>query len=202
MRAPPEFVLATSNPGKLREFQELLGDQSLSLRVATPDELAALPEEGTEYQANAIEKARCVALASGCPTLADDSGLEVEGLAGAPGPLSARYGGAELDDRGRVRHLLENLSATPGLSRSAQFVCVAALALPDGEVTISRGECPGVILDEPEGQAGFGYDPIFRPGGHTQSMAELSAATKNSISHRGRALAGLATALRAVTGEG
>ncbi len=200
MSKRPQVVLASSNPGKLREFQELLEDQPLDLRVATPDELAALPDEGTDYRGNAIEKARAVARASGCPTLADDSGLEVEGLEGAPGPLSARYGGDGLDDRGRLDLLLANLSASPGLSRHACFVCEAALAFPDGRVEVSRGECEGEILGAPEGSQGFGYDPIFRPGGHTKSMAELSAGTKNAISHRARALAGLASALRELAG--
>ncbi len=180
-----EVVLASSNAGKLREFEALLGDVGVALRIATEQELAALPAEGRAYEANAIAKARSVAVLSGSPTLADDSGLEVDGLGGAPGPLSARYGGAGLNDAGRVAHLLAQLGAG---DRRARFVCVAALAWPDGRVEVARGECPGRILASPRGEGGFGYDPVFQPDGFDESLAELPAATKNRLSHRARAL--------------
>ncbi|MDP6540603.1 MAG: RdgB/HAM1 family non-canonical purine NTP pyrophosphatase [Planctomycetota bacterium] len=196
----PRVVLASSNPGKLREFAALLAGVPVRLRNASPEELAALPEEGDQYEANARAKAVTVAQASGLPALADDSGLEVDGLGGAPGPLSARYGGDPLDDAGRVARLLAALAERPGAARNARFVCVAALALPDGTVHIRRGECPGRILPEPRGEGGFGYDPVFEPEGHTRSLAELPADLKNSLSHRGRALAGLTEELTRLSG--
>lgn len=195
MAGAPEIVLASSNAGKLREFVELLASAPVRLRIATPEELAALPQEGNQYEPNARAKALAVAEASGLPTLADDSGLEVEALGGAPGPLSARYGGEQLDDAGRVAFLLAALAERPGAPRRARFVCVAALAWPDGSVQVQRGECPGRILPAPRGTRGFGYDPIFEPAGQVVSMAELPAAKKNELSHRSRALAGLAPLL-------
>jgi len=189
-----EIVLATSNPGKLLEFRALLGELPVSLRAlgAFPD--VAMPEEGEIYEDNAIAKARTIARETGRPALADDSGLEVDALDGAPGPLSARYGGPELDDAGRVAHLLAALEGEA--RRGARFVCVAALALPDGEVVTARGECQGTVLDAPQGQGGFGYDPVFQPEGRDRSLAQLSPAVKNEISHRARALAELSDAIR------
>lgn len=186
------LVLASSNPGKLREFQRLLADLPVVLRSASAEELEALPEEGLDYEANALAKARIVARLAGLPALADDSGLEVEGLDGAPGPLSARFGGPGLDDAGRVQALLSALAGRPAASRRARFVCVAALAHPDGRSVSRRGECPGVILEAPRGVGGFGYDPIFQPEEREGSMAELAPEEKHAISHRGRALRALA----------
>ncbi|MBW2393897.1 MAG: RdgB/HAM1 family non-canonical purine NTP pyrophosphatase [Deltaproteobacteria bacterium] len=185
------LVLASSNPGKLREFEALLGGAGLEMRLATAEELAALPEEGDAYEANALAKARTAAAASGLPALADDSGLEVEGLGGAPGPYSARFGGPGLLDAERAQRLLSALSERPGASRLARFVCVAAYARPDGQSWTRRGECPGLILEAPKGERGFGYDPIFQPEGHTVSMAELEPAQKHALSHRGKALRAL-----------
>ncbi len=193
--ACPAVVLASGNPGKLREFEALLSEVPVVLRIATADELRALPEEGTDYEANARAKAETVARVAGLPALADDSGLEVEGLDGAPGPLSARFGGPELDDAGRFRALLDALAARSGASRRARFVCVAALARPGGGCEVRRGECPGVILEAPRGSGGFGYDPVFQPDGHAVSLAELEPAAKHALSHRGRALRGLGPAL-------
>lgn len=187
-RVPSELVLATSNAGKRREFERLLRGRVarlLDLREIAP---VAFPEEGLDYAENARAKALAVLRACGQAALADDSGLEVEGLGGAPGPLSARYGGPGLDDAGRVRHLLAELRARAGASRRARFVCVAALALPGGLLRLARGECAGRILDVPRGSRGFGYDPIFEADGESVSLAELPELRKDALSHRGRAL--------------
>jgi XTP/dITP diphosphohydrolase len=202
------LVVATSNPGKLREFTDLLGDSAISggrefeLRSLADFGDVELPPEGDDYAANAVAKARTAAVALGLPALADDSGLEVAGLGGAPGPRSARYGGGGLDDAGRVRHLLAELDASGAADRSARFVCVAALARPDGEVTVARGECRGRIALAPVGARGFGYDPVFEVEAsgvaRGTTMAELSPERKHALSHRGAALRALAPALAAL----
>jgi XTP/dITP diphosphohydrolase len=193
----PRVVLATGNPGKLREVAAILAD--LPLRLVGLESLAgvSLPEEGDDYTANAVGKAVAAARGAGGPALGDDSGLEVQALGGAPGPRSARFGGSGLDDAGRNGALLAALAGVSGPGRAARFVCVAALATPDGQVVTARGECAGRILEAPRGGRGFGYDPLFElhPGGPT--MAELPAAEKNRISHRARAFRALAPALRA-----
>ena len=188
------LVVATSNPGKLREIQDILAACDVAV-VGLPD-LAAVefPEEGGDYQDNAVAKARAAASQLGVRALADDSGLEVEGLAGAPGPYSARYGGDHLDDAGRVQHLLDELAARPGASRRARFVCWAALVEPDGTSRTAFGECAGAILEIARGGGGFGYDPVFQPDGFGVSMAEVEDAVKNEISHRARALRALLAA--------
>ncbi len=182
----PRLVLASGNVGKLSEFRELLGDLAVELVGLAEFPDAQMPDEGTDYSENALLKARSIAAATGLPALADDSGLEVAALGGAPGPLSARYGGPGLDDAGRVRLLL---SETAGATeRRAEFVCYAALAWPDGRAVVERGVCRGRLLLAPTGGGGFGYDPVFQPDGYDGSMAEQDAATKNRISHRGQAL--------------
>jgi len=187
----PELVLATSNPGKLREFRAILGELSVSFRPLSDFPEVQLPEEGDDYEANAAAKARAIADAVGRPALADDSGLEVEALGGRPGPRSARFGGEDLDDAGRVEKLLDEIAASGESDRSARFVCLAALAFPGGEVITARGECHGRILGAPQGGGGFGYDPIFGVEGGGRSMAELPPTQKNRISHRARALLAL-----------
>jgi XTP/dITP diphosphohydrolase len=159
-----------------------------------------LPPEGDDYGRNASAKALVAAQTNGCAALGDDSGIEVAALGGAPGPLSARYGGAGLDDAGRSRRLLEALARSGSPDRSALFVCVAAFATPAGEVTLARGECRGSILAAARGGAGFGYDPVFQPEGYELSMAELPCELKNRISHRGRAIQALAPVLARVFG--
>jgi XTP/dITP diphosphohydrolase len=192
----PELVLATSNPGKILEFRAILGDLSVAFRALAAFPEVQLPEEGDDYEANAVAKARAVAEGAGRPALADDSGIEVAALGGAPGSRSARFGGADLDDAGRVEKLLAALAASGREDRSARFVCVVALAFPGGEVVTARGECPGRIFDAPRGRSGFGYDPIFEVEGRGRSMAELPSAEKNRISHRARALLSLRDVIR------
>jgi XTP/dITP diphosphohydrolase len=204
------LVVATSNRGKLREFEDLLRDPAISsgldfeLRSLAEAGDVELPPEGDDYLANAVAKARTAAVALGHPALADDSGLEVAGLGGAPGPHSARYGGPDLDDAGRVRHLLARLDASSARDRTARFVCIAALALPDGEVSVARGICSGRIAAAPAGVGGFGYDPIFEVEAEGiaagTTMAELSAERKQALSHRGAALRALAPALARLAG--
>jgi XTP/dITP diphosphohydrolase len=192
--AARELVLASGNAGKLREFESLLDAGGawlggLELRLSGLAEVGpiALPQEGASYEPNAIAKARTVADATGRIALADDSGLEVDALGGAPGPLSARYGGPGLDDAGRVAKLLGALEGAD--RRTARFVCVAALAHPDGRIRVARGVCEGAILSAPRGRGGFGYDPVFEPAGRGLAMAELPASEKNRLSHRARAIA-------------
>jgi len=202
----PVVALATGNAGKVRELRELL--EPLDLRAAGLDELGpvAFPAEGDDYEANARGKALAAARALGLPALADDSGLEVEGLGGAPGVRSARYGGPALDDAGRCALLLRELAARPGASRRARFVCVAALALPNGELHAARGVCLGTIEPAPRGASGFGYDPVFRvdePGFRDgRTLAELAPGEKAQLSHRARALAALGPALAALARAG
>jgi XTP/dITP diphosphohydrolase len=188
-----EIVAATSNAGKLREIRAILAGLPVPIQVRGLDEFAplALPEEGDDYASNAAAKARTAAIALGRFALADDSGLEVEGLGGAPGARSARYGGPGLGDAGRSARLLEAMAGLRGPARRARFVCVAALATPRGEVRCARGECHGRVLRAPRGGGGFGYDPIFEVGDSGRSMAELPETEKNRVSHRSRALGAL-----------
>jgi len=193
---PPRnrIVLATGNAGKLREVRALLADLCEVVGLdAFPD--VTLPDEGDDYRENAAQKACSAARATGLPAIGDDSGIEVEALGGAPGPLSARYGGPSLDAAGRNAHLLAALADVPATERAARFYCVVALALPTGELETYEGECRGRIRAAPSGGAGFGYDPIFQPEGFDVSMAELPEAEKNRLSHRGRAIAALRPAL-------
>ncbi len=185
------IVVASRNPGKLREIQQILSRVSSSIIDLSGFGPVEFPEEGADYRENALAKARAAAGQLGEWALADDSGLEVDGLDGAPGPYSARYGGPGLDDRGRVQHLLQALTERPGASRAARFVCWAALVGPDASSWCAFGGCGGIILESPHGAGGFGYDPVFRPDGFEASMAELADETKCRISHRARALEAL-----------
>jgi len=197
--AEPEWVVATGNAGKLVEFRAILEDLPVHLVSLAEHPEVVMPGEGDDYTANAIAKARTVARATGRPALADDSGLEVAALDGRPGPHSARYGGPELDDAGRVAKLLGALRDSR--VRAARFVCVAALATPDGACETALGICNGEILDAPRGDGGFGYDPVFLPEGQDRAMAELAAETKNRISHRARALRALRPAIDRALGR-
>jgi XTP/dITP diphosphohydrolase len=187
------IVLASSNAGKVREFREALSGTEIELVAMDAVGITALPAEtGASYAENALLKAATVALKSGLPALADDSGLEVEALDGAPGLYSARYGGLGLSDGERIAYLLSRLKDVPGEARAARFVCVIALAMPSGTFAVFEGSCHGTILFGPRGDGGFGYDPIFYSPELGKTFAEASPAEKQRVSHRGRALAQLA----------
>jgi XTP/dITP diphosphohydrolase len=186
------IVVATQNAGKVREFAVLLAD--LPARFVTAREVGVLelPEEtGTTFAENAAIKAHAVAEATGLPALADDSGLVVDALGGAPGVFSARYGGAGLTDRDRYTLVLNQLRDAAPAGRTARFVAVLAFVLPDGAMYQAEGYVEGAIVDAPRGSGGFGYDPIFVPYGESRTFAEIPADEKNRMSHRARALAAL-----------
>ena len=185
------LLVATNNPGKVREFEELLAGLPVTITFPAQEGLALeVDESGETFEENARIKALAYARTSGLLTLADDSGLEVDVLGGAPGVHSARYAGSGADDVDRYRKLLGALEGVSAGQRSARFRCVVALALPGGSVRTAEGICEGEIGFEPRGEHGFGYDPIFVVAGHGgQTMAELPPEVKNRISHRARALA-------------
>lgn len=187
-REPPRVLLASNNPHKRREFLDLLA--GLGAQLVTPADLGLnidVPEGLTSYAENAAAKARAFATASGLPSLADDSGLEVEALGGRPGVASARYGGEGLSDKGRVSRLLGELAGVPWRRRRAVFRCAIAVALPDGRTEIAEGSCRGFIATAPSGREGFGYDPVFYLPHQHRTMAELTSSEKNRLSHRSRA---------------
>jgi len=179
------LVVATGNPGKLKEMQAYLTDPRWELQLK-PDDLE-IEETGQTFSENACLKASQIAQAMGKWAIADDSGLEVDALGGAPGIYSARYGSTDAD---RIGRLLTELDGNP--NRKAQFVCVVAIARPDGEIVLqSEGICLGEILTAPQGTGGFGYDPVFYVPEQQQTFAEMTPALKHKISHRGRAFEGL-----------
>lgn len=188
---PTELLLATKNQGKLRELWELLAGVSLRPRSLKEFPDAPTPEEtGATFEENAELKARFYATYTGLVTLADDSGLEVEALGGAPGVYSARYAGEQATDEQRIARLLSEMRDAGVSTRRARFVCAVALFDPRaaGACKIFMGTCEGQIGHEPRGSNGFGYDPVFVPNGFDQTFAELSGAIKQRISHRGGAL--------------
>jgi len=191
------ILLGSTNPGKLREYREILG--GLDLELVAPGDLDPVPAEPAEdaetFAENASAKARGYAAASGLQTIADDSGLEVYALRGAPGVRSRRFFGDEASPEERNAKLLALLDGVA--NRSARFVCVTALASPDGNVELFEGEVHGEIAELPRGEAGFGYDPVFVIAGDGRTMAELSSDEKHRISHRGLAGAKLRTRLSA-----
>ncbi len=182
------LVVATSNAGKCREIGRILTNYNVLSLADFPT--IDFPEEGGDYFDNARAKASVAASATGEACVADDSGLEVAALDGAPGVYSARYGGVGLDDRGRLEALLEELR-TIAPPRHGRFICAAAVALPNGSCEVAEGVCPGIILSAPQGKGGFGYDPIFQPDGCDRAMAELDRREKDRLSHRGRAFRAL-----------
>jgi XTP/dITP diphosphohydrolase len=193
-----DVLVATTNRGKLREYEELLAGLPLRLRFVQDlaDPPAEPPEDADTFVENAIAKARDYARDSGLLTIADDSGLEVAALDGAPGVRTKRYFGDGIADAERNRRLLERMRDVR--DRSARFVCVTALAWPDGRVETFEGVCDGRIAKAPAGTNGFGYDPVFQPAGYDRTMAELPSEVKNRISHRGRAAAKLFPRLQSV----
>jgi XTP/dITP diphosphohydrolase len=182
------LLVATHNAGKLREFQALLAPLELVSAAALAPDLK-VEETGHTFAENAALKARAFAQASGLIALADDSGLEVDALGGAPGVLSARYGGPQLDDQGRCQRLLEALQPFPEpQQRTARFRCCLVAWAPDGRHCQAEGACEGIIAQSPAGEQGFGYDPLFLVPAHQQTMAQLPPQLKNQLSHRARAL--------------
>jgi len=188
------LVLATRNRGKIEEFQRLLeGHPEIELvGLEHYPDMPEVDETEDSFEGNALLKARAVARFTGCAALADDSGLCVDALNGAPGIYSARYAGSHGDDRANNAKLLEELSAVPDGQRTAHFVCVAAFADPLGTEFFERAHFEGEIVHEPIGDNGFGYDPLFRPMGEVRTSAQLSAAEKDSMSHRGKAMRAIA----------
>ena len=189
----PTILVATSNNHKLGEYAALLNMPDLQLVSLRDLGIAAdAPEDGDTFTANALQKAHYYAKKSGMPTLADDSGIVVDALGGAPGVYSARYGTPELDDSGRRHLLLTNVNALGEVDRTARFVCVIAVVTPDGRELLSEGVCAGQIATAEAGEGGFGYDPIFWLPAHGCTIAQLSADQKNALSHRGKAVRGIA----------
>ena len=183
-----KLVLASKNRHKLAEMQTILGE--LGLEVVLESEVGVdvdVEETGTTFEENALLKAKAVMEASGMAAIADDSGLEVDALHGAPGVYSDRYGGKD-SDAARTALLLENMRDVPQEKRTARFVSAIACALPDGRVVTARGVCEGTVLFETRGDNGFGYDPVFFVPELGMTFAEADGARKNAVSHRGNAL--------------
>lgn len=197
-----EILLATRNPDKVRELAVLLGD--LGIRIRTLADFPAAPEveeDGTTCEANALKKAREIASATGLPSVADDTGLEVDALGGKPGVFAARYAGENATYEGNCRKLLKELEGVPPTRRTARFVTVAALAMPGGHSQVATGTLFGVIAEQRAGSQGFGYDPIFFLPELGRTLAELTADEKNRISHRAKAFRSMADILRSLTGR-
>ncbi|MDR7867576.1 MAG: XTP/dITP diphosphatase [Sporomusaceae bacterium] len=190
------LVVATRNKGKVTEIAAALA--ALPVEVLALDSFPAVPEaveSGDTFAANAILKATHYALNTGRACLADDSGLEVDALGGAPGVYSARYAGPEASDADCNAKLLAELEGVPDDRRTARFRCVLAYIDPDGALLTAEGTCEGTILKEPRGTGGFGYDPLFYMPGAEKTLAEMTVADKNAVSHRGQALRNMATTL-------
>lgn len=181
------LVIATHNAGKLEEVRQALGVRGPSIVAAGELGLQEPEETGSTFEENAALKARAAALASGCVALADDSGLCVAGLEGRPGIYSARWAGPNKDFHAAMERIFRELGQS-GAARAA-FVCVLALAWPDGQVQTVEGRCEGSLLRQPRGDKGMGYDPWFVPEGYDRTFAEMEAEEKNVLSHRGKALA-------------
>ena len=195
--ARPRLLIATNNPHKVAEFRRLLADAGVDL--TTPAELGLdldVEETGETFEENARLKARAFRDASGLPSLADDSGIEVDALGGRPGVRSARYGGDGLDDEGRVRLLLAELEDVPEERRSCRYRVVLVLAEPGGRERVAEGSCEGSVAFGPAGDNGFGYDPVFLTPAYSKTVAELDPAEKDAISHRGQAARRMAAMLK------
>lgn len=185
-----KLVLATRNQGKVREIGEILKDENglELLSLCNYPDAPDVVEDGNTYEENAIKKASVLAEYTGHLTIADDSGLAVDALDGAPGVHSARYAGEESSDQDRIAKLLDALDTVPDDRRSARFICAVAIAEPLAQAQVVRGICKGWIIHTPRGKSGFGYDPVFVPVGYDKTFAELGDEIKNEISHRAKAL--------------
>jgi XTP/dITP diphosphohydrolase len=195
-----KVVLATRNVHKVAELRRILAEAGLEgielVGVEAFPGVEDVVETGVTFEENAALKARAVAVATGVAAIADDSGLCVDVLGGSPGVFSARWSGAHGDDLANLHQLLDQLSDVPEGHRGAHFACAAVLALPDGTVRLAEGRLEGTLLHEPRGSNGFGYDPIFVPTGESRTTAEMTAAEKDAISHRGRAFRGAVPAIQ------
>lgn len=197
------IVLATRNAHKLTELRAILGEAGLAAELLGADAFPEAPdvkETGVTFAANALLKAHALARATGLPAVADDSGLCVDVLGGAPGIFSARWAGRHGDDRANLELLLAQLREIEEPHRGAHFACAAALALPDGTERVAEGRLAGTLRTRPAGSGGFGYDPVLQPEGENRTCAELSPEEKNAISHRGRAFRALAPQIRELLG--
>ncbi|MEV6578530.1 RdgB/HAM1 family non-canonical purine NTP pyrophosphatase [Streptomyces sp. NPDC051582] len=195
------LILATRNAGKIAELHAILSDAGLPYELVGADAYPQVPdvkETGISFAENALLKAHALAQATGLPAIADDSGLCVDVLNGAPGIFSARWAGKHGDDRANLDLLLAQLGDIADEHRGAHFACAAALALPDGTERVVEGRLLGTLRHAPAGTGGFGYDPILQVEGDTRTCAELSAAEKNAISHRGQAFRALIPFIRAL----
>ena len=184
------MIAASSNAHKIKEIQSIMskfGVKVVSRKEAGVPEFE-IEEDGETFEENSLKKAEAIMKATGKLTVADDSGLMVDYLGGAPGVYSARFAGEECDDDKNNEKLLKHLEGLPAEDRKAKFVSVITLMFPDGNTIVARGECPGRIIETPTGENGFGYDPLFVPDGLSKTFAQLSDKEKNSISHRARAL--------------
>ena len=219
-----ELILASRNKKKIKEMEAILSQNIPGIRILSLDDIGFegdIEEDGTTFEENALIKARTAMEASGnriaaasaeaiadariaaiadarIAAIADDSGLAVDALNGAPGVYSARYAGGHGDDAANNAFLLKNLADTPAEERTARFVCCIACVFPDGREITVRGETEGLIIDDPRGDGGFGYDPYFYYEPYGKTFAELTADEKNAISHRGRAVAKLAEKLKTI----
>lgn len=195
-----ELIIATRNSHKVRELNALC-ERELGLPVVGLDRFSDVPEvveDGDTFEANAVKKAETISRALNRPVVADDSGLVVPSLGGAPGVRSARYAGPEADDRANNEKLLKALEGKAGEEREAYFVCVLALKIPGEEPRLVRGECRGRIAHEPKGDQGFGYDPLFFLPEYGKTMGEVPPELKNRISHRAMAFQGLLRLLKEI----
>ena len=196
-----ELILASRNQKKIKEMETILATHFPGVRILSLDDVGFegdIEENGTTYEENALIKARTAVEAGHhqYPAIADDSGLSVDALNGAPGVYSARYAGGHGDDAANNALLLKNLAHLPEAERTARFVCCIALVYPDGREMTVRGETEGLIINEARGNGGFGYDPYFYYPPFGKTFSELSAEEKNAISHRGKAIAKLAEKLK------
>ena len=193
-----KIVLASNNAHKLQELRAILTTLGMEVVAQRDMGITVEPNEnGTTFEENSYIKAKTIMDCCGLPTIADDSGLMVDALDGAPGVYSARFGGERCKtDRDRLEYLLELMQEVPEERRTAKFVSVITLLTPDGRKIVARGECPGTILREPKGENGFGYDPVFYVAEAGCTFAQLPAEQKNRISHRARALAAFAQQVR------
>jgi XTP/dITP diphosphohydrolase len=200
-----KLLLATRNKGKIEEFHRILeeiapGEIELVGLDQFPD-LVDVEETGATFEENALLKARQMSAATGLPAIADDSGLCVDALGGDPGIFSARWSGVHGDDEANLHKVLDQMKDVPQVDRTAYFICVAALVLVDGRGHCEEGRFHGRLLHHPVGENGFGYDPIFSPDGYSISSAQMSAADKDAISHRGKALRAIAPHVRKMVAE-